>query len=166
MNKEANKLSWLDKLKLRKMMPKMKKSKLSAMNFMLIKKTDYELMNKKIDLQYNYISQIKLNNAEISRLKDRIKSISEQLETTENARRKNACKIGGLTTKLNKEKKKTGELLNTIAELENTIKLQELEIEKRNVQNKILKSIGKQKQLEDYQKLVELSKDIEKHKRK
>ena len=139
---------------------------------MLIKRTDYELMQKMVDRQNNYLAQIKMNNEEIGKLRDTnedmveaVKDTLNQLKQTKQARKKNACKIGGLTTSLNKEKNKTKELLNTVNELEDTIKLQQLEIEKKDVQNKILKNAGKQKQLDDYKKLEELNKDIQKHKR-
>ena len=180
MMKEAKKLNWLDKLRLKMMMPDLKKYKRKYSDelqeddhYVLVKRTDYELMQKMVDRQDNYLTQIKMNNEEIGKLRDTnedmvgvVKDTLNQLKQTEQARKKNACKIGGLTTSLNKEKKKTEELLNTMNEMENTIKLQQLEIEKREVQNKILKNTGKQKQLDDYQKLVELNKDIQKHKRK
>ena len=180
MMKEAKKLNWLDKLRLKMMMPDLKKYKRKYSDelqeddhYVLVKRTDYELMQKMVDRQDNYLTQIKMNNEEIGKLRDTnedmvgvVKDTLNQLKQTEQARKKNACKIGGLTTSLNKEKNKTKELLDTVSELENEIKLKQLEIEKKDVQNKILKNTGKQKQLDDYQKLVELNKDIQKHKRK
>lgn len=142
--------------------------------YMIIKKNEYEKMKKNttqtID-NYTYLLNT-TNNAiasmigMIGKIHDEISNTLQKLNMTEAARRKNASKIGALTTNYNKEKRKTEELLNTVNELEDTIKLQQLEIEKKEVQNKILKNVGKQKQLDDYQKLVELNKDIQKHKRK
>ena len=180
MDKEAKKLNWFDKLRLKAMMPNLKKYKRKYSdglkpedNYVLIKRTDYELMQKMVDRQDNYLAQIKINNEEIGKLRDTnedmvgvVKDTLNQLKQTEQARKKNACKIGGLTTSLNKEKNKTKKLLNTVNELEDTIKLQQLEIEKKDVQNKILKNTGKQKQLDDYKKLQELNQDIQKHKKK
>lgn len=180
MEKETKKLSWLDKLRLKAMMPNLKKYKRKYSdglkpedNYVLVKRTDYELMQKMVDRQDNYLAQIKMNNEEIGKLrdvnKDMVESVKETLEKlhlVEVARRKHAGRIGGLVTNYNREKKKTEELLNTVNELEDTIRLQQLESEKKDTQIKILKNVGKQKQLDDYQKLVELSKDIEKHKRK
>lgn len=180
MDKEAKKLNWFDKLRLKAMMPNLKKYKRKYSdglkpedNYVLIKRTDYELMQKMVDRQDNYLAQIKMNNEEIGKLRDTnedmvgvVKDTLSQLKQTEQARRKNASKIGGLTTSLNKEKNKTKELLDTVSELEDEIKLKQLEIEKKDVQNKILKNTGKQKQLDDYKKLQELNQDIQKHKRK
>lgn len=140
---------------------------------MLIKRTDYELMQKMIDRQDNYLAQIKMNNEEIGKLRDvnedmveSVKDTLKQLKLKEDARRKNACKIGGLTTSLNKEKKEKEELQNKIDDLQSEVELHKLEAEKKDTQIKILKNAGKQKQLDDYKKLEELTKDIEKHKRK
>ena len=180
MDKEAKKLNWFDKLRLKAMMPNLKKYRRKYSdglkpedNYVLIKRTDYELMQKMVDRQDNYLAQIKMNNEEIGKLRDTnedmvsmVKDTLKQLKLKEEARRKNASKIGALTTNYNKEKRKTEELLNTVNELEDTIKLQQLEIEKKEVQNKILKNTGKQKQLDDYKKLQELNQDIQKHKRK
>lgn len=180
MDKEAKKLNWFDKLRLKAMMPNLKKYRRKYSdglkpedNYVLIKRTDYELMQKMVDRQDNYLAQIKMNNEEIGKLRDTnedmvsmVKDTLKQLKLKEEARRKNASKIGALTTNYNKEKRKTEELLNTVNELEDTIKLQQLEIEKKDVQNKILKNTGKQKQLDDYKKLQELNQDIQKHKRK
>lgn len=180
MVKEAKKLNWLDKLRLKMMMPNLEKYKRKYSdelkeedNYILVKAADYELMQKMVDRQDNYLTQIKMNNEEIGKLRDTnedmlgyINDTLNQLKISERARRKNASKIGALTTNYNREKKKTEELINTVNELEDTIKLQQLEMEKKDVQNKILKNVGKQKQLDDYQKLVELNKDIQKHKKK
>ena len=180
MDKEAKKLNWFDKLRLKAMMPNLKKYRRkysdglkSEDNYVLIKRTDYELMQKMVDRQDNYLAQIKMNNEEIGKLRDTnedmvsmVKDTLKQLKLKEEARRKNASKIGALTTNYNKEKRKTEELLNTVNELEDTIKLQQLEIEKKDVQNKILKNTGKQKQLDDYKKLQELNQDIQKHKKR
>ena len=180
MDKEAKKLNWFDKLRLKAMMPNLKKYRRKYSdelkpedNYVLIKRTDYELMQKMVDRQDNYLTQIKMNNEEIGKLRDTnedmvsmVKDTLKQLKLKEEARRKNASKIGALTTNYNKEKRKTEELLNTVNELEDAIKLQQLEIEKKDVQNKILKNTGKQKQMDDYKKLQELNQDIQKHKRK
>lgn len=180
MDKEAKKLNWFDKLRLKAMMPNLKKYKRkysdglkSEDNYVLIKRTDYELMQKMVDRQDNYLAQIKMNNEEIGKLRDinedmveSVKDTLKQLKLKEEARRKNASKIGALTTNYNKEKRKTEELLNTVTELEDTIKLQQLESEKKDVQIKLLKNAGKQKQLDDYKKLQELNQDIQKHKKK
>lgn len=180
MDKEAKKLSWFDRLKIRTMMPNLKKYKRKYSdglkpedNYVLVKRTDYELMQKMVDRQDNYLAQIKMNNEEIGKLrdvnKDMVESVKETLEKlhlVEVARRKHAGRIGGLVTNYNREKKKTEKLLNTVNELEDNIRLQQLESEKKDMQIKLLKNTGKQKQLDDYKKLQELNQDIQKHKRK
>ena len=140
---------------------------------MVIKKSEYERLkrtsNQTID-NYTYL----LNNTDgkIKNMADKIHDLSEDIKTTleklhlvETARRINAGKLGGLTKALNKEKEKNEALLNTVNELEDTIELQQLESEKKDTQIKILKNVGKQKQMEDYKKLEELTKDINKHKK-
>lgn len=180
MDKETKKLNWLDKLRLKMMMPNLKKYKRKYSdglkpedNYVLVKRTDYELMQKMVDRQDNYLAQIKMNNEEIGKLrdvnKDMVESVKETLEKlhlVEVARRKHAGRIGGLVTNYNREKKKTEKLLNTVNELEDNIRLQQLESEKKDMQIKLLKNTGKQKQLDDYKKLQELNQDIQKHKRK
>lgn len=143
------------------------------MKYMIIKKDEYEFMkdetaksNKQyLDLIGTINNELVTLKATVYNLGVAITTVLDQLKNTEAARKKNASKIGGLTTSLNKEKNKTKELLNTVTELEDTIKLQQLEIEKKDVQNKILKNVGKQKQMDDYKKLEELNKDIQKHKK-
>ena len=140
---------------------------------MLIKKTEFEKIKRNSTVTIdNYTFLLNATNNKITNMEDTIDKLSklisislEKLNMTETARKKNASKIGGLTTSLNKEKNKTKELLDTVNELEDTIKLQQLEIEKKDVQNKILKNAGKQKQMDDYKKLEELNKDIQKHKK-
>ena len=144
------------------------------MKYMIIRKDEYEFMkDETAKSNKQYLDLIGTTNNELVTLKATvynlgvaITTVLDQLKNTEAARKKNASKIGGLTTSLNKEKNKTKELLDTVNELEDTIKLQQLEIEKKDVQNKILKNTGKQKQMDDYKKLQELNQDIQKHKRK
>lgn len=143
------------------------------MKYMIIKKDEYEFMkDETAKSNKQYLDLIGTTNNELVTLKATvynlgvaITTVLDQLKNTEAARKKNASKIGGLTTSLNKEKNKTKELLNTVNELEDTIKLQQLESEKKDTQIKILKNAGKQKQMEDYKKLEELNKDIQKHKK-
>ena len=141
--------------------------------YMIIRKDKYEFMkDETAKSNKQYLDLIGTTNNELVTLKATIYNLGvaitaalDQLKNTEAARKKNACKIGGLTTSLNKEKKKTEELLNTVNELEDTIELQKLESEKKDVQIKLLKNAGKQKQLDDYKKLQELNQDIQKHKK-
>ena len=147
------------------------------MKYMIIRKDEYEWLKKELDKALD-INKSNINVTDrlterINKLKDNdtiltmaITNTLDQLKNTEAARKKNASKIGGLTTSLNKERNKTKELLNTVNELEDTIELQKLESEKKDTQIKILKNAGKQKQLEDYKKLEELTKDINKHKKR
>jgi len=143
------------------------------MKYMIIRKDEYEFMkDETAKSNKQYLDLIRATNNELEILKDLIFNLGvainmtlDQLKNTEAARKKNASKIGGLTTSLNKEKNKTKELLNTVNELEDTIELQKLESEKKDTQIKILKNVGKQKQMDDYKKLEELNKDIQKHKK-
>lgn len=168
MDKEAKKLSWFDRLRLKAMMPNLKKYKRKYSdglkpedNYVLIKRTDYELMQKMIDRQDNYLAQIKMNNEEIGKLKDvnkdmvdSVNSTLEKLHLVEVARRKNAGKVGGLTTELKKNKKK-------IAELEDMVKRQQLESNVKDAQIKVLKSFGKKKSMKDYTEFNRLKKEAE-----
>ena len=143
------------------------------MKYMIIRKDEYEFMkDETAKSNKQYLDLIGTTNNELVTLKATvynlgvaITTVLDQLKNTEAARKKNASKIGGLTTSLNKEKNKTKELLNTVNELEDTIELQKLESEKKDTQIKILKNVGKQKQMDDYKKLEELNKDIQKHKK-
>ena len=155
------------------------------MRYMIIKKSEYERLKRTssqtVD-NYTYLlnntdNKIKNMADAIHNLGDDIKTALEKLCLVETARRKNAGKVGALTTNYSKEKRKTKELLNAfdnqkeeyenkITELEDIIALQGLELEKKDTEIKIQKNNGKKKQMDDYKKLEELTKDIEKHKRK
>ena len=92
------------------------------MRYMIIKKSEYERLKRTssqtVD-NYTYLlnntdNKIKNMADAIHNLGNDIKTALEKLNLVESARRKNASRIGGLTTSLNKEKNKTKELLNAI----------------------------------------------------
>lgn len=166
MRNEARKLKFFERVWLRALMPDLKKYKRQYSkglkeedNYVILNRNEFELMKKMVDRQDNYINQIKMNNEEIDKLKDKLKQ-------KELVRRKTAGKVGGLVGHLNYEKKQNKLLLDRIIELESAKKLQEIELEKANTQIKILKDSGKKKQIEDFKKLSELNEEIKKHKKR
>ena len=182
---EAKKLSLFDRIRLKMMMPNLEKYKRKYSDeikpdeeYILVKQSEYDLMKKITERQDNYIEQIKINNKEIQKQQDEISDLSisiefvlEQLKIKETERRKSAGKVGGLTASLNKEKEKTEQLIESNINLENTIelknneiKLKELEIKEKETEIKILKNLGKKKQIGDYKKLQEIRKDIDNRK--
>lgn len=126
-----------------------------------------------------YLSQINMQFKRIESNEERVKKLNDKFDTIvamlgekEKQRRKTAGKVGGLTAKLNKEREKTEQLIENNINLENTIelknneiKLKELEIQEKETEIKILKNLGKKKQIEDYKKLKEIKKDIDNQKR-
>ena len=94
--------------------------------YMIIRKEEYERMKNSIDglieINSSFSKTIRESEQEIlSRigyLQDNNNVVLDKLQMTENARRTNAGKIGGLTTELNKKKKKVEELENTVKDLE------------------------------------------------
>lgn len=146
--------------------------------------------NKKIKLRFVDINKIKYLeklsnrvkgyltqlNIQFKKLNEKdliIKSLLDEIKTKENIRKKSVGKIGGLTASLNKEREKnkillenTSSLNNTILEISEQIKNKNLEIEAKNMEIKILKNLGKKKNIDDYKKLNELKKDIEKNKKR
>lgn len=138
-----------------------------------------EFLEKLPDRLEGYLSQLreqfgtlKSNEERINNLDNKVTKALEILEEKERQRRKSAGKVGGLTAKLNKEKEKTEQLIENNINLENTIelknneiKLKELEIQEKETEIKILKNLGKKKQIEDYKKLKEIKKDIDNQKR-
>ena len=165
MKKEARKLNFFERVWLRALMPDLNKYKKKYSqelteedNYIILNRNDYELMKKMVDRQDNYIKQIKMSNEEIDKLKNK-------LAEKEKARRKVAGKVGGLTGHLNYEKKQNKMLLDKVLELESAKELQEIELEKAKIQNKILKDTGKKKQIEDFKKLIELNNEIKKRKK-
>lgn len=144
------------------------------MKYMIIKKSEYEKLKKSstqtID-NYTYLltntdNKIKNITDAVRDLGENIKTALEKLHLVETARRTNAGKAGALTNHYNKEKVKNEELEKRVSELESAVELQELELAKKDAEIKIQKNNGKRKQMDDYKKLEELTKDIEKHKRK
>lgn len=186
-NKLTTKLKDLHyRIRLKIMMPNLDKYKKKYSDsadfeekYVVMSKEEFQLIKKLGNNLESHLNQIKLNNQEIENLKDTnngmillIKNTLIQLKEKETARRKAAGKVGGLTASLNKEKEKKEQLLKDKIDLENTIelknneiKLKELEIQEKETEIKILKNLGKKKQIEDYKKLKEIKKDIDNQKR-
>ena len=99
--------------------------------YMIIRREEYERMKNSIDrlieINSNFSKAIRETEENISSkieyLKYNNNVVLDKLQMTEEARRKNASKIGGLTTSLNKEKKENEELQNKVKDLE--VKLEE-----------------------------------------
>lgn len=116
--------------------------------------------------------KLKEQDNKIENLTNEIKEIKDILIIKEESRRKNASKIGGLQTSLNKEKTKTKELLenqiileNKINENNNKMELKDLEIKTKDAEIKMLRGKGKKKNIEDYKNFVECRKELEKRKK-
>lgn len=149
------------------------------MKLKIVDKARYELLEKIAERTDNYIIQIKTDikkidslNNKIEELEDLVKNITILFQEKENQRRKNASKVGGLQTSLNKEKTKTKELLENQIILENTInekndkmELKDLEIKAKDAEIQMLRGIGKKKNVEDYKNFVECRKELEKRSR-
>lgn len=149
------------------------------MKLKIVDKARYELLEKIAERTDNYISQIKTDikkidslNNKIEELEDLVKNITILFQEKENQRRKNASKVGGLQTSLNKEKTKTKELLENQVILENTInekndkmELKDLEIKAKDAEIQMLRGKGKKKNVEDYKNFVECRKELEKRSR-
>ncbi|MBQ9607825.1 MAG: hypothetical protein IJV15_00100 [Lachnospiraceae bacterium] len=132
---EAKKLSLFDRVRLKMMMPNLDKyrrkysdKKVTNEEYVLVKQSEYELMKKVTERQDNYIEQIKINNKELQKQQDEISELSssienvlEQLKIKESERRKSAGKAGGLTAKLNSEKKENEKLKEEVEELKDKL---------------------------------------------
>ena len=92
---KARKLSFLEKMELKAMMPEIPKTK--SKYFKIIRKTEYDLMKKALSREEKYLQQILDQFNEIKEKDEKIKSLEQK-------RRKLASKIGGLTKALNKER--------------------------------------------------------------
>lgn len=152
---------------------------IANMKLKIVDKARYNLLERIVERTDNYLNQIKndfekidsLNN-KIEELENTIKIIINLFQEKENQRRKNASKIGGLQTSLNKEKTKTKELLenqvileNKINEKDNKMELKDLEIKTKDAEIKMLRGKGKKKNIEDYKNFVECRKELEKRKK-
>lgn len=176
-----------EKRKLSKLFPNLEKYKKKSEKENIHKKlrlrivdiTRLEFLEKLPQRMEGYLKQIsqqfkiiKSNEENINCLSRKIDKIVEKLDEKEQQRRKSAGKVGGLTASLNKEKEKTEQLLENNLELENTInkkneelELKTLELNEKDVEIKILKNLGKKKQIDDYKKLKEIRKDIDNRKK-
>lgn len=145
------------------------------MRLKIVDKTRYNLLEKIADRTDNYLNQIKGDFKKIDDLKSKIeelenemKNITNLFQEKENQRRKNASKVGGLQASLNKEKNKTKKLLEyqTILEkkLDSTMEIKNLEIKSKDAEIKMLRGVGKKKNIEDYKNYVECRKELEKRK--
>lgn len=152
---------------------------IANMKLKIVDKARYNLLERIAERTDNYLNQIKndfekidsLNN-KIEELENTIKIIINLFKEKENQRRKNASKVGGLQTSLNKEKNKTKELLenqvileNKINEKDNKMELKDLEIKTKDAEIKMLRGKGKKKNIEDYKNFVECRKELEKRKK-
>lgn len=152
---------------------------IANMKLKIVDKARYNLLERIAERTDNYLNQIKndfekidsLNN-KIEELENTIKIIINLFQEKENQRRKNASKVGGLQTSLNKEKTKTKELLenqvileNKINEKDNKMELKDLEIKTKDAEIKMLRGKGKKKNIEDYKNFVECRKELEKRKK-
>ena len=149
------------------------------MKIKIVDKARYQLLEKIAERTDNYISQIKTDiqkidslNNKIEELEVLVKNITILFQEKENQRRKNASKVGGLQTSLNKEKNKTKELLkhkvileNRIDENKNKMELKDLEIKAKDAEIQMLRGKGKKKNVEDYKNFVECRKELEKRSR-
>ncbi|MGM9879464.1 MAG: hypothetical protein ACI31R_05535 [Bacilli bacterium] len=146
------------------------------MKLKIVDKARYNLLERIAERTDNYLNQIKndfekidsLNN-KIEELEDLVKNITILFQEKENQRRKNASKVGGLQTSLNKEKNKAKELLkykvileNKIDENKNKMELKDLEIKAKDAEIQMLRGKGKKKNVEDYKNFVECRKELEK----
>lgn len=145
------------------------------MKLKIVDKARYQLLEKIAERTDNYIIQIRSDikkidslNKKIEELEVLVKNITILFQKKENQRRKNASKVGGLQTSLNKEKNKTKELLKHQVILENTInektdkmKLKDLEIKAKDAEIQMLRGKGKKKNVEDYKNFVECRKELE-----
>ncbi len=152
---------------------------IANMKLKIVDKAKYELLEKIAERTDNYISQIKTDikkidslNNKIEELEDLVKNITILFQEKENQRRKNASKVGGLQTSLNKEKNKAKELLkykvileNKIDENKNKMELKDLEIKAKDAEIQMLRGKGKKKNVEDYKNFVECRKELEKRSR-
>lgn len=186
-NKEARELTFLEKAYIRKKFPNLKKYKKreeheisqKKLRLKIIDVNRIEFLEKLAQRTEGYLNQIfqsfktiKSNEENINNLNNKIDKIVSMLETKEQQRRKTAGKVGGLTTSLNKEKEKTDHLLknqesleNTIEKLKDEVEIKELELKEKEMKIEIYKNLGKKRQMEDYKKIQEIRKDIDKHKR-
>lgn len=152
---------------------------IANMKLKIVDKARYNLLERIAERTDNYLNQIKndfekidsLNN-KIEELENTIKIIINLFQEKENQRRKNASKVGGLQTSLNKEKTKTKELLenqvileNKINEKDNKMELKDLEIKTKDAEIKMLRGKGNKKNIEDYKNFVECRKELEKRKK-
>lgn len=149
---------------------------IANMKLKIVDKARYNLLERIAERTDNYLNQIKndfekidsLNN-KIEELEDLVKNITILFQEKENQRRKNASKVGGLQTSLNKEKNKAKELLkykvileNKIDENKNKMELKDLEIKAKDAEIQMLRGKGKKKNVEDYKNFVECRKELEK----
>lgn len=151
----GKKLSFFEKMKLQRQMPKLPKQKEYKSLFKIVKTTEYELMKKSIERQTSYLTQIMEQFTEIKKMKEELEKINQALKIKEIKRRKSASKIGGLQASLNSQRQKNEELLEIIEE-RNT----ELDLKKKEVD--MLKNKGKRKKdVESYKNYFEVRKKLE-----
>lgn len=122
--------------------------------FKIVNKARYELLEKMVERQDNYIENIKLNNKKIDELKEKINKILEELKIKEDKRRKLASKVGGLQASLNHQKEKNSIILENL-------ELKTLEADLKNREILMLRNKDKKnKNIEDYKNYFEGRKEI------
>lgn len=108
---------------------------------------------------------LKSNEERINNLDNKVTKAFEMLEEKEHQRRKTAGKVGGLTASLNREKEKTEQLLEDKITLENTIEIQQKEIDLKEQEINILRNRGQKQDIEAYKTFFQSRKELERRKR-
>lgn len=179
-NNEVRKLNVFEKTYIRLHFPNLKKYKKrqehensqKKFRIRIVDVNRLEFLEKLPKRLEGYLKQLndnfgtlKSNEERINNLDNKVTKAFEMLEEKEHQRRKTAGKVGGLTASLNREKEKTEQLLEDKITLENTIEIQQKEINLKEQEINILRNRGQKQDIEAYKTFFQSRKELERRKR-
>lgn len=179
-NNEVRKLNIFEKTYIRLHFPNLKKYKKrqehensqKKFRIRIVDVNRLEFLEKLPKRLEGYLKQLndnfgtlKSNEERINNLDNKVTKAFEMLEEKEHQRRKTAGKVGGLTASLNREKEKTEQLLEDKITLENTIEIQQKEIDLKEQEINILRNRGQKQDIEAYKTFFQSRKELERRKR-
>lgn len=129
------------------------------MIFKIVNKARYELLEKMVQRQDNYIEQIKIINAKVKQLKDDNNKLIDLINNKNKDIKKLSGKIGGLTKNINLKVKDNNLLKDKIRELKNinlNLKDQLVFYKKYGISNE---------KLEKFKDYTEIRKELEKRRK-
>jgi hypothetical protein len=167
---KAKRIKLMDRIRLSSEFPKIPiDNEYEVLNYKIVKKSKYELMEKIVGRVDNYIEQIKICNRKIEEqklaykeLNNKVDEINQLFNKRENSRKITASKVGGLKSSLNHQKEKNKILLDLNKNLTEKLTQAEKKLERANNQVEFFKNHRRAPSLQEYENYIKCNHELEK----